>query len=202
MDYPLTLTFLRAGLRHGEVAGLHRADLDLRRCVIHVRRQWSRRRIDTPKNGKGRNVDMSERLAAALKEWIAQQDLEAAVSGQPTPEILFPGNTGGTRRTPSYMAENWLRYKFWHPLLKRAQVRRLDLHGARHTFASRLIANNENLKYVSEQLGHSSIQVTADIYGHLIPGGNKQAVDRLDRVEIENLTRTVTETVTEPESIS
>ncbi|HZN44851.1 MAG TPA: tyrosine-type recombinase/integrase, partial [Nitrospiraceae bacterium] len=119
-----------------------------------------------------------------------------------TPEILFPGNTGGTRRTPSYMAENWLRYKFWHPLLKRAQVRRLDLHGARHTFASRLIANNENLKYVSEQLGHSSIQVTADIYGHLIPGGNKQAVDRLDRVEIENLTRTVTETVTEPESIS
>jgi integrase len=201
MDYPLALTFLRAGLRHGEVAGLHRADLDLRQHVIHVRRQWSRRRIETPKNGKGRNVDMSKRLAAALKEWIAHQDLEAAASGRPTPEILFPGNTGGTRRIPSYLADNWLRYKFWHPLLKSAQVRRLDLHGARHTFASRLIANNENLKYVSEQLGHSSIQVTADIYGHLIPGGNRQAVDRLDRVETENWAGTVTETVTEPESI-
>lgn len=100
-------------------------------------------------------------------------------------------------RGTSYIADNWLRYKFWHPLLKRAQVRRLDLHAARHTFASRLIGNNENLKYVSEQLGHSSIQVTADIYGHLIPGGNRQAVDRLDQVEIENCIGTVTETVTE-----
>ena len=34
--------------------------------------------------------------------------------------------------------------------------------------------------YVKEQLGHSSIQITVDCYGHLIPGGNKQAVDRLD----------------------
>jgi integrase len=34
--------------------------------------------------------------------------------------------------------------------------------------------------YVKEQMGHSSIQVTVDLYGHLIPGGNKQAVDRLD----------------------
>jgi hypothetical protein len=34
--------------------------------------------------------------------------------------------------------------------------------------------------YVKEQMGHSSIQVTVDLYGHLIPDGNKQAVDRLD----------------------
>lgn len=34
--------------------------------------------------------------------------------------------------------------------------------------------------YVKEQLGHSSIQITVDCYGHLIPGGNKQAVDRLN----------------------
>jgi hypothetical protein len=33
---------------------------------------------------------------------------------------------------------------------------------------------------VKEQMGHSSIQLTVDLYGHLIPGGNKQAVDRLD----------------------
>ncbi len=82
------------------------------------------------------------------------------------------------------MAENWLRYKLWFPLMEKAGIRRLDLHAARHTFASRLIANGENLKYISEQLGHSSIAVTADIYGHLIPGGNKQAVDRLDSVQI------------------
>ena len=50
----------------------------------------------------------------------------------------------------------------------------------RHTFASRLIAQGENLKYVQEQLGHASITITVDTYGHLIPGGNRQAVDRLD----------------------
>jgi len=40
--------------------------------------------------------------------------------------------------------------------------------------------NGESPVYVKDQMGHSSIQVTVDLYGHLIPGGNKQAVDRLD----------------------
>jgi integrase len=125
---------------------------------------------------------MSQGLMEALKEWVALQDLEAAALGEPQPEILFPGNLGGTRRQPYYMAENFLRYRLWFPLLRKAQVRRLTMHATRHTFASRLIQNGENLKYISEQLGHSSIKVTVDIYGHLIPGGNRQAVDRLDVV--------------------
>jgi len=49
-----------------------------------------------------------------------------------------------------------------------------------HTFASLLLQQGESPVYVKEQMGHSSIQVTVDLYGHLIPGGNKQAVDRLD----------------------
>ena len=47
-------------------------------------------------------------------------------------------------------------------------------------FASLLLQNGESLTYVKEQMGHSSINVTVDIYGHLVPGGNRQAVDRLD----------------------
>src|SRR3970040_649763 len=43
----------------------------------------------------------------------------------------------------------------------------------------RLIGNGESLAYVKEQLGHSSIQITVDSYGHLIPGANRQAVNRL-----------------------
>jgi hypothetical protein len=39
---------------------------------------------------------------------------------------------------------------------------------------------------VKEQLGHSSIQITVDCYGHLIPGGNKQAVDRLDEGDVSD----------------
>jgi integrase len=50
----------------------------------------------------------------------------------------------------------------------------------RHTFASLLIQQGESLVYVKEQMGHASIQITVDIYGHLVPGGNRAAVDRLD----------------------
>jgi integrase len=50
----------------------------------------------------------------------------------------------------------------------------------RHTYASLLIQQGESLAYVQQQLGHSSIQVTVDVYGYLIPGANRAAVDRLD----------------------
>ena len=50
----------------------------------------------------------------------------------------------------------------------------------RHTFASLLIQQGESLTYVRDQMGHRSIAVTIDIYGHLVPGGNRTAVDRLD----------------------
>ena len=52
----------------------------------------------------------------------------------------------------------------------------------RHTFGSLLIQQGESLTYVKEQMGHASIQITVDIYGHLVPGGNRAAVDRLDSV--------------------
>jgi len=52
-------------------------------------------------------------------------------------------------------------------------------HDLRHTFASLLIQRGESLAYVKDQLGHHSIQVTVDLYGHLVPGANRGAVDRL-----------------------
>ncbi|HEX9264371.1 MAG TPA: tyrosine-type recombinase/integrase, partial [Candidatus Binatia bacterium] len=53
-------------------------------------------------------------------------------------------------------------------------------HDLRHTFASLLIEQGESLAYVRDQMGHSSIQITVDTYGHLVPGGNRAAVDKLD----------------------
>ena len=50
---------------------------------------------------------------------------------------------------------------------------------ARPSFASLLIGQGESLAYIRDQLGHHSIQITVDTYGHLVPGGNRQAVDRL-----------------------
>ncbi len=56
----------------------------------------------------------------------------------------------------------------------------MRLHDLQHTYASLLIQQGESLAYVQQQLGHSSIQVIVDVYGHLIPGANWVAVDRLD----------------------
>jgi integrase len=57
------------------------------------------------------------------------------------------------------------------------------LHDLRHTYASLLIQQSESLAFVKEQMGHHSIKITVDTYGHLMPGGNKAAVDKLDRLE-------------------
>jgi hypothetical protein len=53
-------------------------------------------------------------------------------------------------------------------------------------FISMLIQGGESLVYVKEQLGHHSIKITVDVYGHLIPGTNKAAVDRLDEATGRN----------------
>ena len=73
-----------------------------------------------------------------------------------------------------------LRHRVFYRLMERAELRRIRFHDLRHTFASLLIQQGESPVYVQEQLGHSSIQVTVDVYGHLIPGANRDAVDRLD----------------------
>ena len=70
--------------------------------------------------------------------------------------------------------------KAFHRILIDAGLRRVRFHDLRHTFASLLLQQGESLAYVKDQMGHSSIQVTVDIYGHLVPGDNRAAVDKLD----------------------
>ncbi len=69
--------------------------------------------------------------------------------------------------------------RIWHPLLITAGLRRVNPHTLRHTYASLLIMRGENLTYIKEQLGHSSIRVTVDLYGYLIPGVHRGAVEAL-----------------------
>jgi integrase len=78
------------------------------------------------------------------------------------------------------------------PVLAKAGIRRIRLHDLRHTFGSLLIQNGASIVYVKEQMGHSSIQVTVDTYGHLIPGANVNWVDRGNKsATIRNKSATV-----------
>ena len=66
-----------------------------------------------------------------------------------------------------------------------ADLDRITLHEARHTYASLMIAAGVNAKALSEFMGHSSIQVTLDLYGHLFPGAEQEAASLLDAL-LEN----------------
>jgi integrase len=74
----------------------------------------------------------------------------------------------------------------WKKLLLVVGLHFIRLPDRRHTYASLLIQNGEAWAYVKEQPGHHSIKITIDTYGHLAPGGNKAAVDRLEDATIRN----------------
>src|SRR5207253_11273111 len=89
-------------------------------------------------------------------------------------ELVFPSPEG------SILDPDNLYHRYFRPVLTKAGLRRIRLHDLRHTFGSLLIQNGASIVYVKEQMGHSSIQVTVDTYGHLIPGANVSFVDSLD----------------------
>ncbi|MFQ5574516.1 MAG: tyrosine-type recombinase/integrase [Terriglobia bacterium] len=65
--------------------------------------------------------------------------------------------------------------------MRRAGLRRIRLHDLRHGYASLLLASGENIKFVQDQLGHSSAQITLDVYAHLMPHATAGAPDRLEQ---------------------
>jgi len=172
--YPLFLCALRTGLRMGELLALQWPDIDWQGRFIEVRRNYTHWKVTSPKSGESRRVDMSRELTQTLKDLLLERQIDAAARGTDIPVWVFCSETGGLLHPHN------IRDRVFYGLLTKAKLRRVRFHDLRHTFASLLLQNGESPVYVKEQMGHSSIQVTVDLYGHLIPGGNKQAVDRLD----------------------
>ena len=173
--YPLFLCAVRTGLRMGELLAIQWCDLDFHGRFIEVQRSYTHWRITTPKSGESRRVDMSRELMQTLKDLHTERQLQAVANGwKEVPEWVFCSETGGLLHPHN------LRERVFYRLLKAAGLRQVRFHDLRHTFASLLLQQGESPVYVKDQMGHSSIQVTVDLYGYLIPGGNKQAVDRLD----------------------
>ena len=66
------------------------------------------------------------------------------------------------------------------PAWERAGLRRITLHDCRHTYASLMIAAGVNAKALQTYMGHASIEITFDLYGHLMPGNEAEAAAALD----------------------
>ena len=65
--------------------------------------------------------------------------------------------------------------------LRRAGLRKIRWHDLRHSYAALLIDQGEHPKYIQVQMGHSSINVTMDVYGHLMNPVNREASNKLDQ---------------------
>jgi integrase len=125
-------------------------------------------KFTTLKSKKSRRVDLSRELRRVLLEIRDKLMLEAFLKGKTniSDELVFPSKAG-TVIDPN----NLVHYHFL-PCIEHAGLRRLRFHDVRHTFGSLLIQDGASLAYVKDQMGHSSIQVTVDTYGHLVAGAN------------------------------
>jgi integrase len=104
-------------------------------------------------------------------------DLVMQTAGMGSDDLVFRSPDGGPLRHKNFYARHF------KPAVARAGLpRRTRFHDLRHSYASLLIAQGAHAKVVQERLGHSSIRVTLDVYGHLLPSLHEDITDRLDQV--------------------
>jgi len=89
-------------------------------------------------------------------------------------DLVFPNGAGQT------INHNNMINRAFNPALENAEIERIRFHDLRHTYASLLIEQGENIKYIQSQLGHSSPSVTLNVYAHLMKPTNQEAANRLE----------------------
>jgi integrase len=181
--FTLFATAIYTGLRQGELLGLRWTDCDLDRCTLTVQQTLEKcgpsPRFGTPKTAKSRRtVPLPDDLVAILRRWKATQNTEHLALGAEYKDyglvFTIPGGAPVNR-------QNLSRRDFAR-LIAIARVPRIRFHDLRHGFASMLMAENFDLKLVSEMMGHSGIAITADTYGHLKLGPKREAANVVGRL--------------------
>lgn len=168
-DRALWATALYAGLRRGELQALTWANVDLEQRLLQVEHSWDPfAGLIEPKSQAGkRRVPISETLRTHLITHRLQQ--EPGEDG-----FLFCRQDGRTPFEPTTVLARARRA--W----KRAGLRPIGLQECRHTYASFMIAAGVNTKALSTYMGHCTITITLDRYGHLLPGNEREAANLLD----------------------
>ena len=176
--FPLFLCAIHTGMRSAELAGLQWGDIDFRGRFLTVRRSYVLGRVQPTKTGKNRRVDLSDTLLEALREHRRVKRQELLRKGlNKLPDWVFANERGGPPQMGNLAKDHFKK------CLDVAGLRTIRFHDLRHSYASLLIQNGEPLAYIRDQLGHSSISITVDVYGHLEPGANRNAVNRLPTLE-------------------
>jgi integrase len=166
------------GARWGESAALRKGRCELLRGQVWIRESLSD--VDgtlyfvRTKTEKDRAIGLPSFLRDLLAEHLTSVEGEDA--------LVFTSPEGAPLRLP-----NWRR-SVWYPALESAGLpRAVRVHDLRHTCASLLIAQGAHPKAIQEHLGHSSIQVTLDRYGHLFDDVRERMAEGLDATYRESL---------------
>jgi integrase len=160
--YPLILeTMAMAGLRLGETLAMSWENLDVRNCQYNVTETTRNGRFGPPKTGK-RLIDLDETLVEKLQIHMKKMRNFSIAEGALPGRYLFGGVTQRMIQRAMQGA------------CKAARIRVRNPHDLRHTYATLLLMDHYSPAYVQKQLGHSSISITVDVYGHWIPGEGKR----------------------------
>ena len=178
MFIPTILTVL-CGLRRGEIAALRWKNVDLAAAsfaIVESTEQTAKAiRYKEPKSGKTRNVRLSETVVEELKVWRLKQAEELLrVGKRPDGDTFVVTQADGSPLQPRSITHEWVR------VLAVKKLPRIRFHDLRHAHATHLLASGIHPKIASERLGHSKVGITLDLYSHVMPGMQDDAVAKLD----------------------
>jgi integrase len=176
---PFVLTLAGTGLRWGEAVGLRVGRVDLARGCLRVEEQWSRYGWGPPKTRYSRRtVSLPGSVVDALGPLVAGREPGAPV---------FTADHGGMVQRNVFLRREHRPGRrellgVWWQAVDDAGLaaRRPTPHDLRHTHVALLIAAGVPLTAIQRRLGHSSITVTSDVYGHLLPAVDRQLLSALD----------------------
>ena len=159
---------IMSGVRQGELLGLKWSDVIWKDSQIHIQRTFNNQAWYKPKTkASNRKIDLGPSMMAELRKW--------KIACPPNNlNLMFPNESGRP------INHNNLVNRYYVPALKKAEIEKIRFHDLRHTFASLLINQGENPKYIQKQMGHSKVSTTLDIYAHLFSKVNQEAACRLE----------------------
>ena len=169
--YVMIYVLVMTGMRRGEMLGLDWKSINFAEKTIVIRRSYTSNRFQKPKTRLSRrSVNMTPSVIKTLKEHRVKR-------GNPSSSTLLFDRGDGKPQDPTNLSKD-----IWTRLLRAAGIREsVRIHDLRHTFCSMLLAQGASPKYIQSQLGHSSIMVTMDRYGHLMPETNQKETELLDK---------------------
>ncbi len=170
------------GARQGELLGLVWSDVDFARSTITINRSLQRVGgklilCDPKTEHSRRTVRMSPPVAAALMAHRDRQTVEREAAGKrwvAEPDFVF-------RTTIGTGLEGVNVTKLFQAAVSAAKLPKMRFHDLRHSCASILLAAGVAPFVVSKQLGHGSVTLTLNTYGHMMPSQHSEAADAMDR---------------------